>query len=192
MFMSIQNQPEQDELLEDLGRGVDRLKQQGVAIRDETTLHKVIKINMGRTSLMNALMAEFSPSRVGCHFCTGGYALLFFLLTWFTHASGCSTTSIRTWRRPRRRCGLRRGTRSGYVYMPCHATHAHGYARHKLGDGMAPQKKFRPAECSCSHDVDNTKKHTQQVREQSTVCRLYLCIAILVIILVLLLVLGFT
>lgn len=31
-----------------------------------------------------------------------------------------------------------------------------------------------------------------QIREQSTVCRLYLCIAILVIILVLLLVLGFT
>lgn len=32
----------------------------------------------------------------------------------------------------------------------------------------------------------------KQVREQSTVCRLYLCIAILVIVLVLLLVLGFT
>lgn len=32
---------EQDELLGDLERGVDRLKQQGMAIRDETTLHKV-------------------------------------------------------------------------------------------------------------------------------------------------------
>lgn len=30
--------------------------------------------------------------------------------------SGCWTTSTRTWRRPPRRCGSRRGTRSGCVY----------------------------------------------------------------------------
>ena len=35
-------------------------------------------------------------------------------------------------------------------------------------------------------------RHAQRIREQSTVCRLYLCIAILVIILLLLLVVGFT
>lgn len=87
---------EQDELLEDLGKGVDRLKMQGLVIRDETGIH-------------HKLLEDID------------------------------------------------------------------------GDVEAAASSLRME-----------ARHAQRIREQSTVCRLYICIAILLIILVLLLVIGFT
>jgi len=87
---------EQDELLEDLGKGVDRLKMKGLTIRDETTMHQKLLDDID-------------------------------------------------------------------------------------GDVEAAASSLRLE-----------ARHAQRLREQSTVCRLYLCIVVLLIVLVVLLVIGFT